>query len=266
MQKIYHFVLAATIGAAAVLTTSCNGNNPNVPSQKEIETKIIGKWKRVAINGEEELTNHRQICTYETGGKAVYSESVFRGNHWVWSNHQEGSYTIDGNTLSAKIPNHEIVSKINSINDNTMDKYVLKSIDTETGSTSEVNTSQKLMKVSVDYSRDILGMWQGVEMVGDETYGDANTRIEYRVDGTYVYYKKDDAGIWQSNVNEMAEWNVDGDWLAFRWRHPGSEEENYEWWDIEYIRGNEMKWSALREKEDGTRFTTTFTWARVGEN
>lgn len=106
---MYHFVLAATIGAAAVLTTACNGNNPNVPSQKEIETKIIGKWKRVAINGDEELTNHRQICTYETDGKAVYSESVFRGNHWVWSNHQEGSYTIDGNTLSAKIPNHEMV-------------------------------------------------------------------------------------------------------------------------------------------------------------
>ncbi len=101
---------------------------------------------------------------------------------------------------------------------------------------------------------------------GDETYGDANTRIEFRVDGTYVYYKKDDEGIWQSNVNEMAEWNVDGDWLAFRWRHLGSEDENYEWWDIEYINGNEMKWSALREREDGSRYTTTFTWARVGEN
>lgn len=38
-------------------------------------------------------------------------------------------------------------------------------------------------------------------------------------------------------------------------------------WNIDYIKkeGNDiiMKWSALREKEDGTRFTTTFTWKKV---
>ena len=39
---------------------------------------------------------------------------------------------------------------------------------------------------------------------------------------------------------------------------------NYEWWDIDYIRGDEMKWSALREDADtGSRFKTTFTWKRV---
>ena len=28
-------------------------------------------------------------------------------------------------------------------------------------------------------------------MTGDETYGDANHRIEYKADGTYTYYEKD---------------------------------------------------------------------------
>ena len=38
---------------------------------------------------------------------------------------------------------------------------------------------------------------------------------------------------------------------------------NYEWWDIDEIKDGKMKWSALREREDGTRFTTTFTWKKA---
>ena len=42
-----------------------------------------------------------------------------------------------------------------------------------------------------------------------------------------------------------------------------SEEVNYEWWDIESVNGETMKWSAIREKEDGSRFNTTFTWKKI---
>ena len=56
---------------------------------------------------------------------------------------------------------------------------------------------------------------------------------------------------------------MDGDWLATRWSTKDSEEVNYEWWDIDYIKDETMKWSALREKEDGTRFNTTFTWKKI---
>ena len=50
-------MLAATICAAAVLTTSCNGNNPEIPTQQEVQTKIIGKWKKTVTDGVEVLTN-----------------------------------------------------------------------------------------------------------------------------------------------------------------------------------------------------------------
>ena len=58
--------------------------------------------------------------------------------------------------------------------------------------------------------------------------------------------------------------NLDGDWLATRWQEKGGEM-NYEWWDIDEIKNGQMKWSALREREDGSRFTTTFTWKKVSE-
>ena len=65
------------------------------------------------------------------------------------------------------------------------------------------------------------------------------------------------------SANEGNEYNVDGDWLATRWQPTEGADYEYEWWDIESIQGSTMKWSALREKTDGTRYTTTFTWIKI---
>lgn len=112
------------------------------------------------------------------------------------------------------------------------------------------------------FANDILGLWEGVEMTGFETYVNAEASIEYHADGTYAYYSKLD-GKWVKSANVDNEYNLDGDWLAHRWRPAEGQGFNYEWWDIEYITNGEMKWSAIREKEDGSRFNTTFTWKKV---
>lgn len=39
MKKIFTIALAATVCAAAIVTTSCKGNNPEIPTQQEIKTK-----------------------------------------------------------------------------------------------------------------------------------------------------------------------------------------------------------------------------------
>ena len=109
---------------------------------------------------------------------------------------------------------------------------------------------------------DIIGIWQGIEMTGYETYGDANHIINFRADGEYTYYVKKD-GKWVPSANVDNEYNVHGDWLATRWRPESGKDFNYEWWDIDYIKDGLMKWSAIREKEDGTRFVTTITWKKV---
>lgn len=47
----------------------------------------------------------------------------------------------------------------------------------------------KWKRASVDGKLDIIGLWEGVEMTGYETYGNAEARIEYKADGTYTYYQ-----------------------------------------------------------------------------
>lgn len=36
----------------------------------------------------------------------------------------------------------------------------------ESGRTAEINALHKYVKVNVDYSKDIIGLWEGVEMTG----------------------------------------------------------------------------------------------------
>ena len=145
-----------------------------------------------------------------------------------------------------------------------MSRYTLQSesLLVVDGADIKVGNKTVLAKVTSDYSNDIIGMWEGVEMTGYETYGNAEHRIEYFADGTYIYFNKVD-GYWVPSTNVENEYNVDGDWLATRWRPEAGDDYNYEWWDIDYIKDGMMKWSALREKEDGTRFTTTFTWKKI---
>ena len=262
MQKLFTIALAATICAAAIVTTSCKGNHPEIPTQQELQTKIIGKWKKTVTDGVEELTNQRAIRTYQTDGKVFFSQSARKTYGWVWENHLEGTYTVEGNTLYETIPTVSFKSQINSINDKVIDKLVQTRTNTETGDILNLNQPHKYVKVNVDYSKDIIGLWEGVEMTGYETYGNAEARVEYKADGTYTYYHKVN-GAWEELPQDIEEWNVDGDWLATRWSNEDSEEVNYEWWDIESVNGETMKWSALREKEDGSRFNTTFTWRRI---
>jgi len=64
----------------------------------------------------------------------------------------------------------------------------------------ELNQSHKYVKVSVDYSKDIVGLWEGVEMTGYETYGNAEARIDYKADGTYTYYKNNFCTLRQTST------------------------------------------------------------------
>ncbi len=40
-------------------------------------------------------------------------------------------------------------------------------------------------------------------------------------------------------------------------------EELREWWEIESISDGVMKWTALRQREDGTTYTATFEMTKV---
>ena len=252
-------ILALALMAVAMVFASCskdNDDNPVVPTQQEIEAKIIGKWKTVFIDGKPFLTNDKAVITYYRDKTMTMSVSrFFDKDGYVWENKRPYKWNVEGNAICET-----------SISDGIT--RIKKFVEIDNNHYSHIDPSIIARKVTADYSQDIIGMWEGVDMTGYETYGDAHHRIEYHTDGTYTYYSWDESTqTWKPLEDVFDEWNVDGDWLATRWQNKGSDVMNYEWWDIDYIKkeGNDiiMKWSALREKEDGTRFNTTFTWKKV---
>ena len=263
MNKTFKTILALAIGVVAMTFASCSSNEEisNAPSQQEIETKIIGKWKIIKMDGKDITTDDRSIHTYYSNGKGYISVSDQNSGISIssWMNKLDMTYFLNGNEL-VQTTGATFYSTINSISENNMSMMYNKIV--EEGNVYTHNWPAEFSKVTADYSQDIIGMWEGVEMTGYETYGNAEARIEYRADGTYTYYVKDGEN-WIPSTNADNEYNVDGDWLAHRWRPEAGADYNYEWWDIDEIKDGTMKWSALREKEDGTRFTTTFTWKKV---
>lgn len=117
-------------------------------------------------------------------------------------------------------------------------------------------------KVPIDYSKDIIGLWEGVSMTGDVTYGNAESRLEYYADGTYTYFEKH-LGRWCPSENVDNVYSLDGARITHKWCPEEGTDYISEWWDIEEIKGSTMKWSALRERADGSRYTTTFTWKKI---
>ena len=255
-------LIFAIYGIAAIAALSSCSKNEDVPSQKDIETKIIGKWKKMKHNGVDALTNKRTIWSFNNDGKGTQSLADYKEGDktFIWDNKEPIQYSIQGNILHSISPDVEHTATIPFINDNQMTMHVTKIISR--GVDVKESYVSECSKVTADYSQDIIGMWEGVEMTGDETYGDANHRIEYKADGTYVYYDKD-GNDWKLSEDVDNEYNVDGDWLASRWRPKAGEDFEYEWWDIAEIKDGTMKWSALREKGDKTRYTTTFTWKKI---
>ena len=63
----------AVFGIAAIAALSSCSKNEDVPSQKDIETKIIGKWKQIAIDGKDIVTNVRVLKAFNANHSGIYS-------------------------------------------------------------------------------------------------------------------------------------------------------------------------------------------------
>ena len=125
---------------------------------------------------------------------------------------------------------------------------------------------QRYKRVNRDYSEAILGLWECKGLKGGETYNDANGRLEFFEDGTYQYWRKNDAGEWEAvTTREFQEYFVDGALLCTRWKNQG-EAELREWWEIKSLEGDKMQWTALRKNADGSTFEQIMDWGKVEED
>ena len=277
MKKNNFYALLASVMLAAMagLLTSCTSNDdnhatPSGPSESVIKEKIVGKWKAITQDGKERVTNRRTVMTFFANGSMTYSRA-FPSDYmeqYNWEYKVPYTYTVSGNIITRegleadgqmRMTFYEVSAISSSEVEMNLTGYVLG------GQNYSRNMVNLYKRVSADYSEDIIGLWEVTGMTGEETYNDDNARLAFLADGTYRYYRKDDAGEWQLvSTRDVEDYIVDGDWVATRWQETGGEM-NYEWWDIDEIKDGQMKWSALREREDGTRFTTTFTWKKVSD-
>jgi len=267
-KHLFHVLLTSVmLAATAGLMMACTSNDdnpatPSGPSESVIKEKIVGKWKGATQDGTELTTNGRTVLTFNADGTRTVSTSRFESNtnEYLFRNKQSGTYAIEGSQLKNYLDTNDgydvAIYNIDVIDDSQLAMTM-----------QNLNPGRKSVykRVTADYSEDIIGLWEVTEMTGEETYNDDNARLAFLADGTYRYYRKDDAGEWQLvSTRDVEDYIVDGDWVATRWQEAGGEMK-FEWWDIDEIQDGQMKWSALREREDGTRFTTTFTWRKVDD-
>jgi|GEM_PF-3895228 len=264
-KQFYHVFLASVmLAATAGLMTSCatedNPGKPTGPSESVVKEKIVGKWKGITQDGSELTTNDRTVLTFNADGTRTVSKSYYDTDteSYILRNKQTGTYTIEGSLLNSYLDEadlYEVVTyNIDAIGSNEM---------AMTMENFRPGRKFDYKRVTTGYAAEIVGVWEGVEMTGDETYGNAEARIVYEANGKFYYFSKNDEGQWAINFKESdRKYIVDGDWLATSWKDENGNT-NFECWDIDEIKGDVMKWSALREREDGTRFKTTFTWRKI---
>ena len=273
MKKIFNWMLAAIITCGASVFTSCTvSDNPVSPAEPDLNVaeKIIGKWMVTERDGEPALTNQKTVVTFLSATKGFVSLSRADYDNHKWLNGHECDVKIEGNIVTQISHPQDGVTEtvennIKSINEKEMlaDHKRTWTID---GKDIVTKVSMlKFVRVTADYSADIIGMWEG-HSTGEESseFDDGeNHRWEYMTDGTFNYFRKVD-GQWQISDDDYADYFVDGNLLCTRWKNAGAgNEEHREWWEIESIENGVMKWKALRQKEDGTTYTATFEMKKI---
>ena len=271
------WVLAATLICGASVFTSCtngNGDNPVVPVEPDLNVaeKIIGKWMLAEMDGLPVPTNQKVVQTFLSATKVT--ESLSRTNYSddtdKWHTSLEGTCSIEGSTVTMTfLPEDGVTTtcilNVQSITSTEMVASTKRTTIDNGRTVYEQEAKSRMVKVGADQSQAILGMWEGRMTSEQSEYGDVEDhRWEFLLDGTFNFFRKVD-GQWQISDDDYADYFVDGNLLCTRWKNAGTgNEEHREWWEIESIENGVMKWTALRQKEDGTTYTATFEMKKAG--
>lgn len=266
MKKIMQWVFVATlIICGTSLFTSCNKDNVT-----DIKEKIIGKWMSIEIDDRTVLTDNKSIYTFvsPTEGHMIISALSRQSENVAWNEQVDMNVSIKGKKMtltyylgeSTKVVE---VFQFTEINDNRF-KANHKITVTENGKETLSNEGEIIFKkVTEDFSQKILGTWECLGITGDQTHNDDNARLKFLPDGSYKYYRKNSANEWELiTYREISEYFVEGNLLATRWKEPDKPME-YEYWEIESIDNDQMKWSGLRQLYDGARFRQSVKWQKV---
>ena len=273
MNRLMQWVMAAILICGSSVFTSCTNSEDNpVTTDLDLKQKIIGKWMPAELDGQSLLTDRKSVYTFVSATKAYMSVSINaqQGEVAVWNDQKELDVAISGNTMTLTNYSDEHTTMVENFKVIAIDGSEFtarhKLTVTVDGSVMLHNEGTiRFEKLTRDYSEAIIGLWECKGLSGGETYNDGNDRLEFLDDGTYKYWRKNDAGEWEEvTTREFQEYFVDGGFLCTRWKNV-DEDELREWWEIVNIKRDKMQWKALRANEDGTTFEQTIDWERVVE-
>jgi archaellum component FlaG (FlaF/FlaG flagellin family) len=274
MKKVLYLLLACVLCSALIFTACSKESKEQTDeateaevTQEQIEKDIIGTWIKSEADGQPVPTNEKSVYNIVSTTEAYTSVSRNVDDGTLFNSNQKSEVVIDGNVVTITTTNSEGESFIHeftitniSADEFTADKKFTHTLKGTDPLVNEYNAT--FVKVSDDYSKDIFGTWEGRCTSEGSVFDDGQDhRWEYKDDGTFVYYVKDGEN-WVPSADEMNEYFVAGNLLCTRWTENG--EENREWWEIS-IDGDKMKWTALREGEDGKTFTASFEMTKVQE-
>ena len=271
-KKLFYFVIAAALICGASVFTSCTASdNPAQSAEPDLNVaeKIIGKWITAESDGKAIPTNDKVFYDFVSTTKAYVSLS-FQERKWApWNDREEALVDIVGNhvtlTQSRGAGKTVVVElDVQVLTNSTMVAKRTVTLRQDGGLVSSEKDIIRCEKLDVDYSADIIGMWEGRMTSEQSVYGDVEDhRWEYMTDGTFNFFRKVD-DQWQISDDDFSDYFVAGNLLCTRWKNAGEgNEENREWWEIESIENGVMKWKALRQKEDGSTYTATFEMTKV---
>lgn len=278
MKKLLYLLMSCTLLCGMMTLTGCNNNTAGAGGSAEgqssaeaekvsVEEGIIGTWMLSEQNGKPALTDEKGLLDIVSATEAYVSISNTSGKE-PWIDRMKSDVEINGNVVTIAFTPHEGVSvelelDINEISPDEFSADHKYFRTTKNSGTVETNSTVKYVKVNDDFSKDILGTWEGHCISENSAYDDGQDhRWEYKEGGDFVYYVKNDDDQWIPSADQHNEYFVAGNLLCTRWFDAGTEYR--EWWEIT-MDGDKMKWTALRGNDDGTTANVGFEMTRVKE-
>ena len=262
MRKLFLTIAVAMMG---ILFAGCN---KDVEPDRGVAQKIIGKWITADSNGKALPTNKKVvydfISTTEAYSSLSFTENVPGAN--PWKNRKKSAVEIFGNdvTLTQNFDGKTVVIELHI--ENISDAFLIAkrtvTVRKDGGLVKSEEDIVRCVKLDEDFSTKILGIWEGRMTSEKSAYDDGQEhRWEFKDDGTFVYFVRNEAGIWEPGDDTLNEYFVAGNLLCTRWIENGVE--NRKWWEIATMNDKAMIWIALREEKDGSQYTAAFSMEKI---
>jgi len=253
--------------ATALLTVDINVTVKSDPVENLAE-KLIGEWREEIIDDRFVPDNQMKWITVTSASEAWSSAPLNpdADPEIRWKGVKtELDVAIDGQVVTFKERNgdYSIRMKVEVIDDSEILFYPLEPGSTTPSTVAGISRWVKETSHE-DYSQGFIKLWQcGSDSAGRwSEYDYLNVRFAPKADGSFVYYKRDENGLWKPMTNRTeCQYVLYGNSLGTRWKEDGKMV--YEWWLFREYESGMMLWDSYRQKPDGKSGSQNLVWKEV---